>query len=264
MRASISYDRIADVYDATRALPEAVQHRLTDALVSEFAGVGAQHVLDVGVGTGRIARLLAARGVRVCGVDIGPRMLRTLRRQQEQGMAIDLVLGDATQLPLATASFRGLLVYHLLHLVASLEGAALEIRRVLAPSGILIRGFERYCGPSPWDAGAAKWKELEAARGFVRRPGPGPYSETIRDSLRALGGSCCVRRYAEGGERHTPAETLDGIRQRIYWTWLWEMPDDLFADCLAEFEPWFKRQYGDMARELVQPVSYELEVWSFR
>jgi SAM-dependent methyltransferase len=232
--------------------------------MAEFASVAAHHILDVGVGTGRIARPLAKRGVRVCGVDIGPRMLRQLRRQQEQDMAVDPVLGDATRLPVATASFRGVIVYHVLHLVSSLESAVRESRRVLAPGGVLIRGFERYCGASPWDAGAAKWKELEATRGFVRRPRPGPYSETIRTALRALGGSPRLRRYAEGKERHTPAETLDGIRQRIYWTWSWDIPDDLFADCLAEFEPWYERHYGDMSRELVQSVSYELEVWSFR
>jgi SAM-dependent methyltransferase len=263
MDDSVSYDRIAHVYDATRALPKTVQRKLTDALVAEFASVGAQHVLEVGVGTGRIARPLAERGVRVCGVDIGSRMLWTLRRQQAQDVAIDHVLGDATQLPLATASFRGVLVYHLWHLVSSSESAVREIRRVLAPGGVVISGYERYCGVSPWDACTAKLKEVAATRGFVPRPRPGPYSETIGDALRALGGSSRLRGYAKGRETHTPEEVLDRIRERIYYTWLWDMRDDLFADCLAEFELWYRRHYGDMGRELVQPVSYEIEVWSF-
>lgn len=263
MDGSVSYDRIAHVYDATRALPEAVQHKLTDALVAEFASAGAHHILDVGVGTGRITRPLAERGLRVCGVDIGSRMLRTLRTQQARDVAIDHVLGDATQLPLETASFRGIVVYHVLHLVSSVHSAVRELRRVLARGGVLICGFERYCGASPWDACTAKLRELAVTRGFVPPPRPGPYSETIGNALRAFGGSSHLRQYAEGQEIHTPEEVLGRIRGRIYYTWLWDMPDDLFADCLAEFEPWYRCHYEDMRREVAQPVSYELEVWSF-
>lgn len=264
MKGSVSYDRIAHVYDATRALSESVQRKLSDALVAEFASAGAHHILDVGVGTGRIARLLAVRDRRVSGVDIGPRMLATLQGQSEgRGMVIDPVLGDATRLPFATASFRGVLVYHVLHLVSCFESAIRELRRVLAPGGVVICGFERWRSASPWDACTAKWKEVAASRGFMPRPTPEPYSEKIRASFQALGGSRRLRPYAEGEESHTPAETLERIRERIYYTWSLEMKDDVFADCLAEFEPWFRRYYGDMSRVLVQPVSYELEVWSF-
>lgn len=67
---SISFDRAADFYDATRALPRQVMQGLTAALLDEIRAADAKTVLEVGVGTGRIARPLLERGVHVCGVDI--------------------------------------------------------------------------------------------------------------------------------------------------------------------------------------------------
>jgi methylase of polypeptide subunit release factors len=58
-------DRIADVYDAMMAdLPDP-----TDSVdrLAELAGPGP--ALELGIGTGRVALPLAARGVEVHGVD---------------------------------------------------------------------------------------------------------------------------------------------------------------------------------------------------
>lgn len=261
MRRSVSYDRAADFYDATRALPRAVARKLTDALMAELAAAGAHHALEVGIGTGRISRPLAARGVRICGVDIAPRMLARLGEQLgPDHLSPDLVLGDATQLPVASGAFRAVLVFHLLHLVSSSEAAARELRRVLAPGGMLIRGVTSYLGENPWQVYVAKSNELLAKRNVVVRTRRS--REQIRAALTATGGSSRVAPVAEDEERNTPEQNLDRIRQRID-SWTWGVPDDLFADFLAEFEPWYRQHYQEMEREYVQRVSYELEVWSF-
>ena len=83
-QASISFNHAADFDDATRALPEELARDLMAALVRELRAVGAAHVLEVGVGTGRIARPLAQHGFRVCGIDIAPRMLARLRSNSDQ------------------------------------------------------------------------------------------------------------------------------------------------------------------------------------
>ena len=263
MSTSISFDRAADFYDATRALPDAVQRRLIDAIAGEISSVGADHVLEVGVGTGRIARPLAARGVRVCGVDISPRMLARLGRQLGgEEVAPDLLLGDVTRLPIASRSFRAVLVIHLLHLVPSWELAIEEMRRVIAAGGVVIRYNERYVSETKWGAASiAKWDELLAQRSFSRRVRPRP--EQIQGKLRALGGSPRVETVAESEDRNTPARILDVTRRRIH-SWTWEIPDDLFFECLEGYEQWLRGQYEDMSKELVDRVFYELEVWSFQ
>jgi ubiquinone/menaquinone biosynthesis C-methylase UbiE len=261
MMGSISFDRAADTYDITRALPEEVAQKLTDALLSEIVAAGADRILEVGVGTGRIARPLAERGVRVLGIDIAPRMLARLREQLgPQHTPPDLVMGDATRLPLVSASFRAVLVIHVLHLVSPWQTALEELRRVLAPGGVLIDDNTRSRTSGEWGVGSAKWRELMAARNLAPRARPS--ADEIHSSLHALGGSCRVVTFAEGEVRRTPEQNLERIRSRSH-SWTWEIPDDLFAECLAEFEQWYTRHYGNMDQELVRPVSYSLEVWSF-
>ncbi len=261
MQESVSYDRAADFYDATRRLPPAVAHKLTDALMAELKAAEAGYILEVGIGTGRISRPLAEQGVRVCGTDIAPRMLAKLREQLGvEHRQPDILLGDATHLPVASSSFRAILAFHVLHLVSSLEDAARELRRVLAPSGVLIRSMTSYPGENPWQAYVAKSTELMEGRGYAVRTRVS--REQIRAALAAVGGSRRVRAFAEDEERNTPQQNLDRIRRRVD-SWTWQMPDEVFADFMRDFEPWYRQHYGDMEREYVQSVLYELEVWSF-
>lgn len=262
MSTSISFDRAAESYDATRALPDPIQRRLIDALEVEFSRVDAEQVLEVGVGTGRIARPLAERGLRVCGVDIAPRMLARFREQtQDDHVSPDLLLGDVTSLPVASGSFQAVLAIHLFHLVPAWRSALEEMRRALAACGVLIHYNERYVSESKLGAASiAKWDELLSQRNFTRRVRPRP--EEIHSKLRELGGSCRKEAVAEGEDRRTPAAILEVTRRRIN-SWTWEIPDELFFDCLEGYEQWLRDQYEDMSRELVDRVFYELEVWSF-
>lgn len=258
---SLSFDHAADVYDATRAFPDHVATKLTDALLAEIAAAGAGHLLEIGVGTGRISRPLMERGVRVMGLDIAPRMLARLREQlAPQHTPPDLMVGDATQLPFASGSFRAVLAVHVLHLVSDWQRALDEIRRVLASGGVFIHHCTRYHGDNPWRPSVDKWNEMLAARNFVRRGRPA--DEQIESKLRSLGGSVRREVYAEDEERTAPSYFLNRTRNRVD-SWSWEIPDDLFADCLPEYERWMLEHYGELDREHVQRVTYELEVWSF-
>ncbi|MDR8412557.1 methyltransferase domain-containing protein [Nonomuraea sp. 3-1Str] len=84
---------IADIYDATaRDLPtEAAVERL-------YRLAGGGPVLEFGIGTGRIALPLAARGLTVAGIDGSPEMVAELRRKPG-GDHIPVAVGDfsATQ-----------------------------------------------------------------------------------------------------------------------------------------------------------------------
>ena len=60
-------------------------------LLAELAGEGA--ALELAIGTGRIALPLAARGVRVAGIELSPDMVAQLRRKPG-AEAIEVALGD--------------------------------------------------------------------------------------------------------------------------------------------------------------------------
>lgn len=264
---SISFDHAADVYDATRALPPDVARALTEALLWEIEAAGVPPddtrrggVLEVGVGTGRISRPLAERGVRVCGVDISRRMMGRLREQlTEKHVAPDLVMGDALALPFAGAAFRIVLSFHVLHLVADWRQAVRESVRVLAPQGTFVH-YVKVDQHGRWEDSSRKWEEMLRARGFRRRHRPG--LDEIADELRALGGRCRVVRAATEAESMTPAAMLEMTRSRTH-SWTWEIPDELWEECFREYEEWVREEAGPMDEPRVETLLHELHVWTF-
>jgi len=259
---SLSFDHAADFYDATRALPDHAIAGLTDALLHELHAVGAPRALEVGVGTGRIARPLAARGIRVSGIDIAPRMMHRLAEQLgPQHTPPDLILADGTALPFASHSFPAVVISHILHLIPDWQRAVAEILRVLSPGAVLLSTYEENDGPSDWDPSAAKWTEMLDARAYIR-PRTRANSESINAALTAAGGACEAATAAEWDETSTPGQELDYARNRIH-SWSWEIPDDIFLDCLPEFERWALDTFGDLQRPLHRRAAQRLQTWRF-
>jgi SAM-dependent methyltransferase len=89
---STSFDPVAPFYDQSTA-PEFDQSRIaaTVDVLTELAGSGS--VLELGIGTGRIALPLAARGVKVSGIEASQGMLDQLRAKPG-GADIPVVIGD--------------------------------------------------------------------------------------------------------------------------------------------------------------------------
>jgi ubiquinone/menaquinone biosynthesis C-methylase UbiE len=256
---SVSFDRAAEFYDETRADPPHVANALTEALLTELGKAGADGVLEIGIGTGRIARPLAERGIRVTGFDIAPRMVAKLREQlTPQHIEPDVSFGDATALPVKDASFKAVLGVHILHLVSSLEGAVAEIRRALAPDGIFLSPYQRPVGESPWKAEWEKWEELISESGYVprKRSGEAEINAALTEAL----GSSELRVYATREERWTADQQLQRIRDRID-SWSWQYPDDVFESTLAKLEDWYPSRYPDMDQEYAQTNEYVLVVF---
>ena len=107
------YDRIAAFYDPwSRSVTEDVGFYVEQALASGGP------VVELAVGTGRIAVPIAEAGVPVIGVDSSPEMLRVARAAAESAEVsglVDLRLGDlreppvSERVPLVICPFRSLL-----------------------------------------------------------------------------------------------------------------------------------------------------------
>jgi SAM-dependent methyltransferase len=85
-------ERIAERYDESSAdmFDPAVVEPVVDFL-EELAGGGA--VLELGIGTGRIALPLAMRGVRVSGIDLSEAMVAKLK-EKPGAEELDVTIGD--------------------------------------------------------------------------------------------------------------------------------------------------------------------------
>jgi malonyl-CoA O-methyltransferase len=114
---------------AHNALMEVEQAAVLDLLPPVVGRI----VLDAGCGTGRYARLLAALGARVVGVDLSPAMLARAR-----GLHLSLVRGDLYALPLADASCDVIVCGLALPDLSKFAPAAYEWARVLRPRGVIV------------------------------------------------------------------------------------------------------------------------------
>jgi ubiquinone/menaquinone biosynthesis methyltransferase len=133
------FHTIADRYDLITGLLSYGQDRRWKARLAALSG-GAPGVraLDLACGTGDIAFALAARGARVTGLDITPRMLQLARRKPAATRAVTFVAGDMTALPFPAASFDVVTTGYGIRNVPRIEPALDEIRRVLRPGGLLL------------------------------------------------------------------------------------------------------------------------------
>jgi SAM-dependent methyltransferase len=85
--SAIYGERIADVYDELYSWYE-------EEAVAGLAGLArGGRALELGIGTGRIALPLAARGIEVHGIDASPAMVSRLKRKPG-GADIPVTLGD--------------------------------------------------------------------------------------------------------------------------------------------------------------------------
>ncbi|MDQ0380168.1 class I SAM-dependent methyltransferase [Amycolatopsis thermophila] len=91
--AIFAHPRLAPVYDAFDGERDDL-----DLYLSIAAELGAEHVVDVGCGTGNLALLLAASGRTVVGVDPAGASL-AVARSKDTGGTVTWIHGDATDLP---------------------------------------------------------------------------------------------------------------------------------------------------------------------
>lgn len=132
-------DRMASIYDAWIGHfvgPDEAERAA--GFLAALAGDG--RALELGLGTGRIALPLAARGVEVHGIDISPAMVEQLR-EKPGGDAVRAVVGDMADVAV-DGPFR--LVYAALSSFLCLTSQDEQVRclanaaRVLEPGGVVV------------------------------------------------------------------------------------------------------------------------------
>jgi len=204
------FDEISLVYDDTR---QPLEPEVIGGLVRFLEDHGWSSVLEVGVGTGRIAGPLAERGLMMVGVDASRGMLS---RAAAKGVA-RLVRATAFRLPFVDRVFDVVLFVHVLHMLDDPEAALREAARV-ARSGVLAlmdhdsveERAEVRSEPSPRDL----VRQALADVGYpdLLRPGPrGKEREIVRRHLPAETRTLSDREVTEPLARH-----LDPLEKRAY------------------------------------------------
>ena len=151
----LTFGAHADAYE--RARPEWPE-QAARWLVPE----GAQLVVELGAGTGKLTRAVAALGVRVVAVEPDPRMLAVLR-----GSGLEGIEGSAEAVPFDAGAADAVVAGSSLHWF-ELEQALPEIHRVLKPGGRFGFGWNHRDDRHP--AIARMSEAVYAAQARLRTP----------------------------------------------------------------------------------------------
>jgi ubiquinone/menaquinone biosynthesis C-methylase UbiE len=146
-----NFDQLAPEWDSTRVSRE----RLAPMIAALDATGAPTRALDVGTGTGAVARLIGERwpAAEVTGVDVSPGMIAEARRLGKERYDV----GDASALPYDDASFD---LVTLNNMIPFFD----ELARVTAPGGYVAISYSM--GPK-----TPIWVPLERVRDELQRRG---------------------------------------------------------------------------------------------
>lgn len=135
MIRAVDFGRAGDDYSRYRAgFPEAFFQRIeARGLIKPDT-----RLLDIGAGTGAIARGMARRGCQTFALDIAPKMLKAAQKLDDAAAAeVKYFASSAEALPIKSATFDVATAGQCWHWFDGIR-AARQARRVLAPNGIII------------------------------------------------------------------------------------------------------------------------------
>jgi SAM-dependent methyltransferase len=132
------------------------------AAVHRYAPSGCR-VLDLGCGTGELARALTAAGLQVTGCDISPSMLVQAHRDDGRCAGWVQLEPDWRRLPFASAGFDVVVAASVLEYVGDPAVVLRECVRVLRPGGVVLYTVPELRHPVRW----AEWCVRQLA---MRKP----------------------------------------------------------------------------------------------
>ena len=201
--ASISFDRIAAIYEESRG--GLVRGGSFARCIAPYLWPGV--TLEIGIGTGSVALPLTESGHPVVGVDLSIKMLELAHERLGARVAI----GDVMSLPIASGSVPNVVAAWVFQLVGSVDATLREARRALVPGGrLVIIPSRARCDPDDIDAVTVDFQV--AIRG-ARQDDP---DNLVR--LATPAGLRLVDRIETERQEfdQTPAELIDRIETRGY------------------------------------------------
>lgn len=245
-----SYDALAEDY-AEMVRGELAARPLERALLAAFAELvragGGGPVADVGCGTGRITAYLHGLGLDVSGIDLSPGMLAVAREAHPE---LRFQEGSMLALDLPDASVAGVLAwYSIIHVPRELlPDVFAEFRRVLAPGGHLLLGFQAGSDTSHRSEAFGRAIDLD-----FRRQEPDRIAELLTRAGLAVRARLTRERDTDG---EFPEKTAQGfvLARKQVSAWVAERPKLNGTVTLAEYsEDWpglFEREAARIRRIL--------------
>jgi ubiquinone/menaquinone biosynthesis C-methylase UbiE len=242
------FDRVADIYDETRRMPHEVLAGIMENVRSEIDPASGP-LIELGIGTGRIALPLADAGFRVVGIDMGEKMLVRLREniagKSDAGRAIHpirSVRGDVSMLPFAVDSFGGAISIHVFHLLDDMRSCIEETRRVLAPGGCLLFGGEQRLLRYIEQALDESFVDILVKAG-VKLPDQAEVERQVVEHVGGMGGDIKLLDPVEWDFEISSGDVVERIEKRVA-SYLWDVPEDVLRELADRLRTLYAERVG--------------------
>ena len=117
--------------EISRGIADSIEHA-----VLRLAPQPGERILDLATGTGWTSRLVARRGAKVVGVDLGEDLIRAAQeRARAEGLTIEYRVADAESLPFEDGEFDAVVSTCGIMFASRPEAAASELARVTCRDG---------------------------------------------------------------------------------------------------------------------------------
>jgi SAM-dependent methyltransferase len=247
-------EEVAERYDGFRALPEAVVDQVRDRIVAAANLLADGRVLDLGAGTGRLARPFLAAGFRYAGIDRSSAMLARLRALPRLGARAELALASGTQLPFAAAAFDLVLAVQVLGVIPDWPLAVRECRRVLRPGGSVVLGRVTH-DPDSLQASVRRTR-MQLLRGWgVETQRPGAEEDAAAAALVRVVGPVQVAPAVTWtltlSPREAIAANLSGWRVQA-------LPEELRERLQQQLTQRIRQQFGDLDAPRDEQASFSM------
>jgi SAM-dependent methyltransferase len=241
---SVVFDRAAGYYDATRGFPPGIEQRVAELVASAGALGPSSRVLEIGIGTGRIALPLAGHVGQVAGVDLSAAMLSQLAAKRG-ARRVDPARADATRLPFRDACFDAVLAVHVFHLIPRWRDVLAEVARVLTTDGVLLHAADdqsdggSYSGVSPHRIAAEQGVENVG----VPRERLATFPE--EEGWRVAAPIQRIR-----FSRTLKPQALVELMERRVWSATWRLSDEQLALAVAKLRADLLARHGALDRDV--------------
>jgi SAM-dependent methyltransferase len=248
---SVSFDRAVEYYDQTRGFPRGVDVEAVKLFVQAGKLTKASRVLEIGIGTGRIALPLSRHVGAYYGLDLSAGMLGKLRSKQTDE-PVYVAQGDATQVPYRAGVFDAAVAVHIFHLIPGWRDALAEVARVLKPTGLLLHGGVQRSSED-------RLNEVWRAAIKQDRHGPIPQGEDER-FLEKAGWSHAGDTIFRYSYERAPQQFLESIRNRI-WSSCWDMSDEELEAGYQIMLAYIQEHYPDPSKPVAAEQTFRVRAY---
>ncbi len=251
------FDRAAHFYDETRGFPPREEKSIAALIAKAGNFTPLSHILEVGIGTGRIALPLSAHVGSVAGVDLSAGMLnRLIAKKAEEN--IHLAQADVTRLPFKNGMFDAVIAAHIYHLVPNWIEGLHEAARVLKPGAPLLNCWNNETGQNSINP-LFKVFSTAVPQQAERRPafkwdqyGTFPESQGWRRD-----GDTQIHTYSV---LRSPQKFVEQQQARV-WSSTWALTDEELARGIAALEAYIAANFDDPRQPVEEVHNFHVQAY---